>query len=168
MILQDLLKENLDVVFCGTAVSKTSKQKQSYYAGQGNKFYRILAKTKLTSKLLLPSQYIQLLEYNIGLTDLVKHRSGNDNVLDKNDFDRERLVKKIEKFQPKLLCFNGKAAASVFLYNRPSKTGDIKFGLMQGTIGLTKVFVAPSTSGSANGYWDESYWFMLKNEVNNG
>jgi len=34
--------------------------------------------------------------------------------------------------------------------------------LLPDKIGNTKLFVAPSTSGSANGFWDESYWFMLK------
>ena len=43
MILQDVLKPKLDIVFCGSAVGAVSAVKQAYYAGPGNKFYAILA-----------------------------------------------------------------------------------------------------------------------------
>lgn len=165
MILEDLLKPNLDVVFCGTAVSNLSAERKSYYAGPGNKFYPILFKTELTQRLLNPTDYRELLNFDIGLTDLVKYKSGNDNVLNNDDFDRQSLIDRIERFEPRVLCFNGKAAASVLLFNRSNKTRDIKYGFIRERIGKTKLFVAPSTSGSANGYWDESYWFLLKNEI---
>ena len=59
-------------MFCGSAVGSASARKQAYYAGNGNKFYSILAKTGLTPILLLPQQYMQVFDYNIGLTDMVK------------------------------------------------------------------------------------------------
>ena len=31
------------------------------------------------------------------------------------------------------------------------------------SLGVTKLFVAPSTSGAANGYWDEAFWHLLGN-----
>jgi len=159
MILQDVLKPNLDIVFCGSAVGSASAIKQAYYAGPGNKFYAIVAKTGLTPIQLLPAQYLKMLDYNYGFTDMVKHVSGNDSILRKDDFDAIGFKKKILVFQPKLICFNGKAAASAYL---GIKTKSIKYGLLTDRIGNTKLFVAPSTSGSANGFWDESYWFLLK------
>src|SRR5690554_3183033 len=115
MILQDLLQPNLDIVFCGTAAGEVSAKKQAYYAGPGNQFYPVLFKAGLTSKLLQPQEYEQLLEYNIGLTDLVKLASGNDNVLNKRDYDVAGFSKKIFIYQPKVLCFNGKKAAAEFM-----------------------------------------------------
>ena len=40
-MLKDVLTENLDVVFCGTAKGKTSALKGYYYARTNNKFYNI-------------------------------------------------------------------------------------------------------------------------------
>jgi len=162
MILKDLLEKDLDIVFCGTAVGNVSAQKQSYYASPSNQFYSILAKTKLTPKQLLPENYKEFLNYKIGLTDIAKKVSGNDNVLSKTDFDREGLYLKIEEYQPKIFCFNGKKACAEFLN---TKTNKINYGFLNETIGKTKLFVAPSTSGSARRFWDESYWYMLKEEI---
>lgn len=108
MILKDLLKPNLDIVFCDTAVGETSAAKQAYYSGPSNQFYFILYKAGFTPTVLNPEDYKQLLDYNIGLTDLVKYTSGNDNVLSKHDYDVKSLIEKILKYQTKILCFNGK------------------------------------------------------------
>lgn len=159
MVLPDVLKPNLDIVFCGSAVGSASAQKQAYYAGPGNKFYAMLAKTGLTPVQLLPVHYIKVLDYNIGLTDMVKSVSGSDSILRKGDFDVAGFRKKIINYQPRIVCFNGKAAAAAFL---SKKTKDIEYGLLPDRIGKTKLFVAPSTSGSANGCWDESHWFMIR------
>ena len=40
MILPDLLDYDLNIVFCGTAASKKSKNFNAYYAGPGNKFWK--------------------------------------------------------------------------------------------------------------------------------
>ena len=101
MILQDVLKPKLDIVFCGSAVGTVSAVKQAYYAGPGNKFYAILAKTGLTPEQLLPSLYIKMLEYHYGFTDMVKHVSGSDSILKKEDFDVEGFKKKIISYQPR-------------------------------------------------------------------
>ncbi len=166
-VLQDLLQPNLDIVFCGTAVGNKSAATEAYYAGSGNKFYPILYKIGLTSTLLHPKDYKNLLQYKIGLTDLVKQKSGNDDVLKKDDYDVDGFIKKMLRYQPKIICFNGKASAAVFLYKNKSKTKEIDYGLLNNTIGKTKLFVAPSTSGSANKYWDETIWVNLKNEIKN-
>ena len=55
--------------------------------------------------------------------------------------------------QPRVLCFNGKRAAREFL-----GTKAVAFGAQRERIGVTVLYVAPSTSGAANGSWDISYW----------
>ena len=37
----------------------------------------------------------------------------------------------------------------------------VEYGLQSETVGATKVFVAPSTSGAANGFWNEDHWLEL-------
>ena len=52
-VLSDLLAPGLAVVFVGTAVGTTSAVRQAYYAGPGNKFWRIVAETGLTAESFL-------------------------------------------------------------------------------------------------------------------
>lgn len=154
-MLPDLLKYNLKIVFCGTAAGNRSAELQEYYAGRGNKFWYTLFIIGLTEEQLLPSQFKKLLKYSIGLTDLVKNKSGMDTTLLRSDFGSELLLNKIKEFKPKILCFNGKRAAEEFLFR------SVDYGLQPEVVKNTKLFVAPSTSNSANGFWDISYWEKL-------
>lgn len=154
-MLPDLLKPNLKIVFCGTAVGPRSAKLQEYYAGKGNKFWCTLFVIGFTDEQLLPSQYEKLLEYSIGLTDLVKNKSGMDSTLSHSDFGIELLLNKIKEFKPKILCFNGKHAAEEFLLRK------VVYGLQTEVVENTKLFVAPSTSNSTNGSWNISYWKKL-------
>jgi TDG/mug DNA glycosylase family protein len=67
-MLDDLLQPNLLVVFCGTAAGSRSATLKEYYAGRGNRFWEVLATTKLTPRQLAPSEYGLLPTYGIGLT----------------------------------------------------------------------------------------------------
>jgi len=156
IVLPDVLGKGLRVIFCGTAVSDLSAQRGAYYAGPGNRFWDILAETGLTPYRFTPEQYPSLLEYRIGLTDLVKSRSGQDVQLKDGDFDVAGFRAKIEKHAPKAVGFNGKKAAQLFLAS-PS----VGYGLQKEKIGHTVLFVLPSTSGAARGFWDSKYWFQL-------
>lgn len=155
-MLPDVLEENLRVVFCGTAAGERSAQLQMYYAGRGNKFWRILKEVDLIPELLSPHQYTDLIKHRIGLTDLVKHESGMDHKIDFKNNGAEALRGKMLRFKPSILCFNGKRAAEEFL------SRSVDYGIQKERIGSTELFVAPSTSGAANRYWDTSYWFDLE------
>jgi TDG/mug DNA glycosylase family protein len=159
-MLKDVLKENLDVVFCGTAKGRSSALKGYYYAGPGNKFYGILHDAKFTPKKLLPTDCYSINEFDIGLTDLVHTEYGNDNEINKDSYQVDVFIEKMEHYKPKFIGFTSKAAASFALGFR-GVTSLIDYGLQSRTIGASKVFVLPSTSGSARKYWNEKYWFEL-------
>lgn len=154
-MLPDILAEQLQVLFCGMAASPKSAKLGAYYAGPGNKFWRTLYETGLTPRQLLPHEFREVIKYGIGLTDLAKGVSGIDAELSYEDFDKDGLRSRIEYFSPRIICFNGKKAAQIFLEKR------VDYGLQQDCIGETKVFVAPSTSGAASGFWDIRVWLKL-------
>ncbi|MCA4809600.1 MULTISPECIES: mismatch-specific DNA-glycosylase [Empedobacter] len=163
-ILKDLLKENLDIVFCGTAVGNKSAKVNAYYAGNGNQFYSALKTIGLTNELVEPQNYKTLLDYKIGLTDLIKTDFGNDNEIDQSTYDVKGFLEKINLYKPKLVVFNGKEAGRVFL--NKTKTSQVNFGLIEDLeLNQTKFFIAPSTSGSARGYWDISIWEDILNHI---
>ncbi len=155
-MLEDVLDYKLKLVICGTAVSNYSANVGEYYAGNGNKFWQTLYDVKLTTKLISSSNYRDLLKHRIGLTDLVKMKSGLDSSLETGDYDIKRFNAKISEFTPKTVCFNGKKAAAIYFNCRNTKS--IKYGLQNQYINSTKIFVAPSTSNAANAYWDIKHW----------
>ncbi|MBK8141472.1 MAG: mismatch-specific DNA-glycosylase [Chitinophagaceae bacterium] len=93
-MLKDVLIENLDVVFCGTAKGKASATKGFYYAGPGNKFYAILHQASFTPTRLLPTECYTINNYGIGLTDLVHTESGNDNQIRKESYEIDLFLEK--------------------------------------------------------------------------
>lgn len=160
-MLKDVLAENLDIVFCGTAKGETSARKGFYYAGPGNKFYKILYLTGFTPRKLEPRDCFEINRYGIGLTDLVHSEFGNDRKISRESYDIEGFITKMKKYQPKYIAFNSKKGAS-FVLGLRGITKLVNYGLLDITIGKSKVFVLPSTSGSARKYWNDKYWFALK------
>jgi TDG/mug DNA glycosylase family protein len=143
-VLPDILEPNLQIIFCGTAVSARSAKVGAYYAGPQNQFWIVLHEVGLTPRRLEPHEFRTLPQYGIGLTDLVKSRSGMDHTLAQSDFDSDAVRSKIEQFAPRVLAFNGKRAAKEFF-----KVKTIEYGLQTERVGTTAVFVLPSTSAAA-------------------
>ena len=157
--LIDLLRPGLDLVVCGSAASSVSAAKGQYYAGPGNRFWSVLEETGLTPYLLQPSEFRSLLQYGIGLTDVVKNQAGMDNDIDFSGCGAT-LELRLKSFSPRILCFNGKRAASEALGRK-----QVTYGMQSDEFGPTSLFVAPSTSAAARRWWDTRFWEELADFV---
>ena len=145
----------LAVVFCGTAASTVSAHRRAYYAGPGNAFWPTLFEIGLTPRLLQPEEFRDIPQFGLGLTDLAKTASGADHSLRPSHFDCVSFKRKINLFQPGILAFTSKRAATEFL-DRP-----VSYGLQAEGINATALFVLPSPSGAARRYWDLDPWREL-------
>ena len=154
-ILPDVLQAGLTLVFCGTAAGKRSAAEGAYYAHPGNLFWRALFEASLTPRQFAPHEFPCLPDYGIGLTDLAKRHSGNDNELPRDAFDVPSLIAKIERHAPRLLAFTSKNAARAVL------GGALDYGMQEETFGATRLFVLPSPSGQARGHWNLQPWLAL-------
>ena len=161
-VLPDILAPGLKVVFCGTAASTISARDRAYYANPTNAFWGSLYTIGLTPRQFKASEFPQLLQHGIGLTDIAKHAQGNDSELNPSDFDANSLSQKIETYQPRMLAFTSKKGASVF-FDKPTRK--IEYGLQTEKLGTTHFWVLTSPSGAARAYWDETVWQALANEV---
>lgn len=159
-VLPDVLEPGLSIVFCGTAAGSASARARAYYAGPGNRFWDMLFETGLTPKRLEPSQFRDVTAYGIGLTDVVKTASGSDASLPATAFDPERLRERILDLKPGILAFNGKRSAKSFL-----DVTKVEYGPQAAQLGSTALFVLPSTSGAARGFWQPRYWHELAEHV---
>ena len=156
----DVLQDGLDVVVVGTAAGRTSAERRQYYAGPGNRFWPTLHAVGFMPRRLAPSEFQSLPSYGLGLTDLNKTQAGMDK--DIGEYDLRGFRAKILQHKPKVVAFNGKKAAAVFL-QRPTR--EISYGKQAEQIGVSEVWVLPNTSGAASRYWDESYWHALHRQV---
>jgi len=155
-VLPDVLRPGLALVFCGTAAGRRSAAEGAYYAHPGNLFWRALFEAGLTPRLFAPHEFPRLPEHGIGLTDLAKRHSGNDDELPRDAFDAPALAAKIEAYAPRLLAFTSKNAARAALGRAVAH-----YGPQDETIGPARVFVLPSPSGQARGHWDLEPWRAL-------
>jgi len=154
-VLPDLLQPGLALVFCGTAAGKRSAAERAYYAHPGNLFWRALFEAGLTPRLFAAAEFPLLSQFGIGLTDLAKRHSGNDDELPPDAFDAPALFARIERHAPRLLAFTSKNAARAALGHA------VGYGLQRETIASTQLFVLPSPSGQARGHWDLAPWLAL-------
>ncbi len=152
-VLPDLLRPGLRLVICGSAAGTVSAARGAYYAGPGNKFWDILHRIGLTPRRFRPEEYPLLLDLGIGLTDLCKTAFGPDATLPRDGYDLPGLRARLAAVAPRLLAFNGKAAASRWLGLRAPR-----FGWWEG---MPPVMVLPSTSGLACRSWQEAPWLDL-------
>jgi TDG/mug DNA glycosylase family protein len=154
-VLPDVLAPGLAIVICGTAAGAASARRRAYYAGPGNAFWPTLFKVGLTPRHLEPEEYVSVLQYGLGLTDLAKGVSGADHTLSREHFDRDVLQGKIARYRPHIVAFTSKRAAEECVGHA------VPYGLLPEHIGQTRLVVLPSPSGAARRYWDVRPWHDL-------
>ncbi len=118
-VLPDLLQPGLRLVFVGFAASEESARRGHYYAKGGNAFWKLLHVTGLTPTQLRPEEDARLLEYGIGVTDMIKDVYGRDPAVIAQLREREpdidaalraralALKERLVAAAPQLICFNG-------------------------------------------------------------
>jgi TDG/mug DNA glycosylase family protein len=111
-------------------------------------FWRCLNQSGLVPERLGPADGERLLEFGIGLTDIVKRPTHDAAELRPEEFrtGRELLREKLTAHAPLSVCFVGKLAWQHYLGR--ARTGP--FGQQPERIGAAVVFVMPSTSGLVN------------------
>ncbi|MDA9433225.1 glycosylase [Bradyrhizobium sp. CCBAU 51627] len=156
--LPDQLRENLRLVFVGTAASTRSAELGHYYAHPGNRFWRAIHEAGITPRRYQPEEFAALMELGIGFTDLSKSDAGMDHQIAAATIDVPGFRAKIEKYRPRTIALTSKKAASLF-YGRPSAA--ISLGRQARDESLPEIFVLPSPSGAASGHWTLEPWREL-------
>jgi double-stranded uracil-DNA glycosylase len=141
--LPDYMRPGLRVTFVGFNAGERSARIGHYYAGRGNQFWNLLYESGLIPLRLAPEEDYRVLEFGVGLTDLVKRWSKSGSSLTAEDYSRgiPRLKAKLLKTAPRVVAFNGKTAFEKFIGHRA------RLGMQRGRIGSARIYVLPSTSG---------------------
>jgi TDG/mug DNA glycosylase family protein len=147
-LLPDYLRPGLDLVFVGINPGLRSEAAGHHYAGPGNHFWPLLFEAGFVSEPLTHADDARVLEWNIGLTNMVPRasRSITDLTLQELRAGAAVLRQKLLAVRPKLVAFNGKRIYEVFA-GHPAQ-----FGVQDETLDGIRLFVMPSTSARTASY----------------
>jgi len=132
----------MKLILVGCNPGDRSARVGHYYAGRGNEFWPLLYESGIIPELIDHKNDKRLIEFGIGLTDLVKRSTRGIEELERQDYAEGRilLAQKLEEYAPRVVAFNGKITYEKFA-QRPCK-----FGLQTGKLYGAQVFVLPSSS----------------------
>jgi TDG/mug DNA glycosylase family protein len=133
------------VLFCGINPGARSGQLAQHFARPGNRFWKVLHGAGFTDRLLAPSEQRTLLDYRLGITNLVSRPSRAAADLDPGELraGAAALAAKVAVLRPRRVAVLGVAAYRT-AFRRPRATvGSQDDVLAEGT-GL---WVLPNPSG---------------------
>jgi TDG/mug DNA glycosylase family protein len=141
--LPDYLRHRMKLVVVGFNPGEHSARVGHYYAGPANQFWPLLYDSGILPERLEYRDDKRVIEFGVGLTDLVKRPTRGIEEIERHEFAEGRilLAQKLEQYAPRVVAFNGKLVFEKFA-QRPSK-----LGLQKERLYGAQVFVLPSTSG---------------------
>src|ERR1700739_4049705 len=141
--LPDYLRKGMKLVIVGCNPSESSVRAGHYYAGRGNLFWPTLFEGGLVPEPFDYPDDRRIIEFGIGLTDLVKRPTKGIEELKREDFAEGRIVlsQKLEEFGPRVVAFNGKMTYEQFAQRK------CNYCLQKELLYAAQVYLLPSNSG---------------------
>ncbi|QJI45477.1 G/U mismatch-specific DNA glycosylase [Pseudomonas sp. ADAK2] len=142
--LEDILAEQLAVIFCGINPGMMAAAQGHHFAGRGNRFWRTLHLAGFTPEQVHPENDRSILQYHCGLTAVVDRPTARADQLSLKEFTAaaKDFEQKIARYAPRFVAFLGKAAYGALTGQR-----DIAWGLQPKTFGGAAVWILPNPSG---------------------
>jgi TDG/mug DNA glycosylase family protein len=142
--LEDILAEQLAVIFCGINPGVMAAAQGHHFAGRGNRFWRTLHLAGFTPQEVRAQNDRTILQYQCGLTAVVERPTARADQLSMHEFTAAAAAfeEKITRYAPRFVAFLGKAA-----YCALSGQRDVAWGLQPRTFANASVWVLPNPSG---------------------
>lgn len=139
-----MLGPALDIVFVGINPGLWSGAVGHHFARPGNRFWKALHLSGLTDRLLSPDEDASLLEWNLGLTNLVARTTASAAELSNDELrdGARRLGERLGPLRPRLVAVLGIGAYRTG-FGRPRAT----LGKQEENIGAAPLWVLPNPSG---------------------
>src|SRR5256714_15619190 len=143
--LPDHLRKGMKLVIVSCNPTESSVRVGHYYAGRDNEFWPLLFEGGVVPEPFDYRDDKRVIEFGIGLTDLVKRPSKTVEELQRQDFAEGRIVlsQKLEEVAPRVVAFNGKTTYEQFAQRK------CKYGLQKERLYGARVYVLPATQGNA-------------------
>lgn len=143
--LPDHLTMDLNIVFIGINPGLFSAYRGHHYAGPTNHFWKCLNTSGLIPEQMSADVDFKLLDYGIGLTNIVERTTRSSSELCKQELKdgSKLLIEKLQKFRPKVAVFNGLNIYEVFSKKKMCNYGK-QSEFIEGT--NTYIWVMPNSS----------------------
>jgi double-stranded uracil-DNA glycosylase len=135
----------MKLVIVGCNPSESSVRAGHYYAGRNNLFWPTLYESGVVPEPFDYPDDRRVIEFGIGLTDLVKRPTKEVEELKREDFAEGRIVlaQKLVEYTPRVIAFNGKLTYEQFAQRK------CKYGLQKEPLYGAPVYVLPEIRGQA-------------------
>lgn len=152
--LPDYLQNGLDIVLVGLNPGMRSVEEGHYFASPHNRFWRAVNLSGMLTEHLDCNTDYRLLQQGIGLTDVVKRPTRGASELRAADYRQwaPLLKRKIERFQPLIVCFHGAVAYRSYLKYAEGITDPVSLGLQPHSIASSHVYLVPNPSAANAAY----------------
>ena len=140
----DLIAPGLAVLFCGLNPGLYSGATGHHFARPGNRFWRTLQAAGFTDRLVRPWEERVLLEYGLGITNLVGRATATAAELGPEELraGRGTLERKVRRYRPRAVAVLGIGAYRA-AFSRPKAS----IGRQPESLGRTPLWVLPNPSG---------------------
>lgn len=133
----------MKLVIVGCNPSESAVRVGHYYSGRGNEFWALLFQGKVVPEPFDYHDDKRVIEFGVGLTDLVKKPTRTPAELTREDYAEGRFVlsQKLEEVGPHVVAFNGRQTYEQFAQRK------CKAGLQKELLYGARVYVLPLTGG---------------------
>lgn len=133
----------MKLVIVGSNPGEQSVRVGHYYAGRDNQFWPLLYESGVIPEPLEYRDDKRVIEFGIGLTDLVKRPTRSIEELERQEFAEGRILlsQKLEELTPTIVAFHGPVVFEKFAQR------SCKLGLQKDSLYGAKVFVLPAAEG---------------------
>jgi TDG/mug DNA glycosylase family protein len=151
--LKDRIQPGLKILFVGINPGVRSALTGHHFAGYSNRFWKLLNDSRLTPEPITYEQDARLLEWRLGITNLIARPSPGINDLRPVEYVAgwKLLDRKIRRYRPEVVAFVGVTVyrAILPLLNLTSGAGEQQkvLGLREMKIHGAHIFVLPNPSG---------------------
>jgi TDG/mug DNA glycosylase family protein len=141
----DVVRPGLDVLFCGINPGTRSGELAQHFARPGNRFWKALHGAGFTDRVLLPSEQRTLLDYSLGITNLVARTSRAASEVTREELraGATALDSKVALLAPRWVAVLGMQAYRT-AFRRPGATIGRQQEVIGGSAGL---WLLPNPSG---------------------
>jgi TDG/mug DNA glycosylase family protein len=142
--IRDVMRKDLDVLFCGFNPGLYTAATGHHFARPGNRFWPALHDSGFTRRRLKPWEQQELLDVGCGATNLVARATATAAELDDDELREggRRLARKVRRDRPRVVAIVGLGAYRV-AFGRPRAV----LGRQDETIAGAALWVLPNTSG---------------------
>jgi double-stranded uracil-DNA glycosylase len=140
----DLIAPGLAVLFCGINPGLYSGATGHHFARPGNRFWPTLQAAGFTERLVRPWEERRLLEYGLGITNLVARATATAAELGADELraGRATLERKVRRYRPRAVAVLGIGA-----YRSAFRRPKAEIGRQPESLGRALLWVLPNPSG---------------------